>query len=602
MVRTLLHILGIFIFVSNYSFGNSDNVSISDTSELRELINKGNTYLSEKDIDKATPVLGNLTEYFEDGSNHEYTTLVSYWRLRVNYYLARKDLFNQFSSAMAMKNIIRADDSENQTFVNHKIAIILYTIRDFKTSIDYFKENRKIAEGYGEDKMVLYSYYGIADSYSRLKNHTESKKVCFKALAYSNKSGVTQSIGFVNFLLGGIYIEESKLDSARYYLEKGLKISELQNDTKEILDNKSLLAHLEMLNGNIDLAQKYAEDAIISEYIDYSMLCDILARIHLKKGNDKLAIEYQKKNIDFQQELIENNSVYDIVSDLLSSKNEQEKQLQLNNQRERFQKTKIGLITAISIFLILGLLLITYLQNKNQRKVNAINSLLEEKNKNLEDFSFISSHDLKEPITNIFNYTNLIKSKLEEEQLQSNYEEYFQFINKETKQLNKIVSSLKIYTQINTIDFYKKSHFSIINLIENAISQFQKSSDIEITFNHSIGNEDIYNSKKGLVLIVQNLIDNAIKHNDKSTKKINIECKNMGKEIFISVKDNGPGIAEKYEDHIFQPFKTLKNKSSTNSAGMGLAICKRILKEIGGKMWIESDVNRGTSFCVSFPR
>ena len=105
--------------------------------------------------------------------------------------------------------------------------------------------------------------------------------------------------------------------------------------------------------------------------------------------------------------------------------------------------------------------------------------------------------------------------------------------------------------------------------------------------------------KELLILILQNIIQNGIKHNRSDSPKLKITVFEQNQETIFKVRDNGIGIDKKFHDQIFVPFKTLQNKYDNQSSGLGLSICKNILENHGGKIWIESDGNLGSSFYFS---
>ncbi|MEK6559248.1 MAG: ATP-binding protein, partial [Planctomycetota bacterium] len=99
----------------------------------------------------------------------------------------------------------------------------------------------------------------------------------------------------------------------------------------------------------------------------------------------------------------------------------------------------------------------------------------------------------------------------------------------------------------------------------------------------------------------QNLISNAVKYMDKPEGEIKIECSKEGNYWKFAVADNGPGIEEKYFEKIFQIFQTLKPRDEVESTGIGLSIVKKIVEMYGGKVWVESKVDCGSTFYFTLP-
>ena len=99
-----------------------------------------------------------------------------------------------------------------------------------------------------------------------------------------------------------------------------------------------------------------------------------------------------------------------------------------------------------------------------------------------------------------------------------------------------------------------------------------------------------------------NLIQNAIKYNDKEDIQVEIRCEDQGNDWKFFVKDNGPGIEPRYHEKIFVIFQTLNARDEVESRGVGLAIVKKIVEEEGGKIWVESEKGKGATFCFNWPK
>jgi len=235
----------------------------------------------------------------------------------------------------------------------------------------------------------------------------------------------------------------------------------------------------------------------------------------------------------------------------------------------------------------------TSLQEKNTELISI--------NRDLEQFAYICSHDLKEPISGIYSFSHLIERKIEHEATKKKITPYLKYVYNYVQTLQNIISSLGIFTEINkrekptpiplhVSDIYKK--------VENNLEELINDKNAVLHFNNSAGSDTICSSEYELILVLQNLVYNGIKHN---TSKVPSVCVDMNKEEqawLFTIKDNGIGVEEQYHEYIFKPFKTLENKNKNNSSGLGLAICAKIINRLGGKIWVESELNKGSTFYV----
>jgi chemotaxis family two-component system sensor kinase Cph1 len=101
--------------------------------------------------------------------------------------------------------------------------------------------------------------------------------------------------------------------------------------------------------------------------------------------------------------------------------------------------------------------------------------------------------------------------------------------------------------------------------------------------------------------LLQNLIANGIKYNDKKNPKIVLDCTQIDNNYVISIADNGIGISKEYNTKVYEIFKRLKTDNDSESVGMGLAVCKKIVEAHKGKIWHESQVGEGTTFYINLP-
>lgn len=267
-------------------------------------------------------------------------------------------------------------------------------------------------------------------------------------------------------------------------------------------------------------------------------------------------------------------------------------------------------ITYISSTSIYYLAILNFV-NFVERKQEEIDQVLKEKekaivdlkarNNNLQQFSYICSHDFKEPLRNIGSYSSLIQKKMSSQQLDKEYEEYFEFIDSSVITLSNIIQTLKVFTEVNGRNNFGSQKIILKDLFNNTsrnLSGLIEAKKAKVVFNNDSGEDFIYSSEYGLGLIIQNLVQNALKFNQSLQPKVIVTLENTNENLLLKVKDNGVGVEEQYLRYIFEPFKTMNNKSTSNSSGLGLAICKEISDKISGEIWAESTVGKGSTFYV----
>jgi light-regulated signal transduction histidine kinase (bacteriophytochrome) len=211
----------------------------------------------------------------------------------------------------------------------------------------------------------------------------------------------------------------------------------------------------------------------------------------------------------------------------------------------------------------------------------------------LEQFSYIASHDLKSPLRSIAGFAQLLKrkygSKLGEEA-----DEYINFIVKATVHMNEVIRDLLEYSKMgkNTIEFEETN---MNDMLESILEHLQA----EIQQNNAIiemGQMPILKiHKTGISQVFQNLISNAIKFRKDEAPHIKISAFLKNGLWQFSVSDNGIGLDESYQKKVFMPFQRIDN-NKIKGTGIGLAICKKIVLLHKGNIWFESKIDQGTTF------
>jgi signal transduction histidine kinase len=219
---------------------------------------------------------------------------------------------------------------------------------------------------------------------------------------------------------------------------------------------------------------------------------------------------------------------------------------------------------------------------------------LKKSNEELEQFAYVASHDLQEPLRMVSSYTQLLEKRYSEK-LDQDAHEFIHFAVDGANRMQRLINDLLEYSRVTTRgkEFKETDMFS-------ALGQAIRNMQMKIEDNHAvITNGELPKVKadeEQIMRVFQNLIDNAIKFKGKESPRIHIDCIAKDGYWTFSVKDNGIGMDPKYEDRIFEIFQRLSNQAEHPGTGIGLAICKRIVERHGGKIWMESEPGNGTTF------
>ena len=230
---------------------------------------------------------------------------------------------------------------------------------------------------------------------------------------------------------------------------------------------------------------------------------------------------------------------------------------------------------------------------------NTLNDLVRS-NKELEQFAYVASHDLQEPLRKMKNYTDLVL-KLYSGQFDDKGEYYLKVITNGAHRMQILLNELLLISRISTGSF-KLVNCDLNTVVNDALKVLKTkiiAANATIEFNE-LCSVTAYPSKIKDVFV--ELIDNAIKFNDSKTPLIKINCSEHKTEWVVELFDNGIGFEMQYSERIFVIFQKLHARDVYAGTGVGLTKCKKIIERHGGKIWCVSDVNKGTTISFSLPK
>jgi len=514
-------------------------------------------------------------------------------QLSAIFYAQENDYFQALEHFQKAEDIA-ADDPENQMSILHGLTSLYSELNDFEAAVKTSKKEYKLALKLKDFKWTLFGGYAFAESLYKADNKDEAKRIIYKTIDHSKKNGITIALGFAYNLIGNIYFDEQKLDSALYYFKKGSEISQKQKEKNELAQSHLGMARVYFLLNKDEEALKFAKLAEVESPLANTDIYLALAPLYARKNDFKEAyrLQMQATNEKNKEQNIE--SLYSSLNNLLQDK----LQTQRVNDQEKNKRKNLYLLFGALLFISIASAIITFILRKNNKKLNALNTSLENKNNELKQFTYITSHDLKEPVLNIREFSKILKESTSDKNLNIDEKSMIDYIHGRSQLLNDIIKSLGIFTNIDSENLQtedvsiKESYVEALSFLDDQ----NKDKKVDIEFENVSKSKSIKFSKSMLILLFKNLIQNAIKYNDSDQVVLKIKIEDFDNKTLFSIFDNGIGVDEEYSAYIFEPFKSVHSKSKTNSSGLGLAICKKIVNIYGGKIWVEPNTPKGSVF------
>lgn len=458
----------------------------------------------------------------------------------------------------------------------NKYGTILVMRKDYQGALNRQEEALKIHTNFNLKPYIARTLMHIASIYLDIHNYAKAKEKLDECLQYEN-----------NFSIH---------DLAELYFKIGMFYTETQN---EPLAEKFFLKSMKE-GGKYDFKD-------ILQKVNYQMFL-----IHLNRHDNKKALEY----LNIAQAL--NDSLFNAEK----TKRTAEIEFKFDNERReneihayklrendlKLRENKIFLISSVILFAVIVLFL-GYTIKMRGRNLNAMQTKnseiqqqyrkLEESNEILSQFAYVAAHDLKEPLRSIGSYIGLIQMRYSKD-LPDDAKEYMKFVNNGVKRMYSLLTDLLDFSQV--ISQQPSSELirpdEILSDVQDNLRSAIDAKNAQILYKTDLPN--VRMNRLHMTQLFQNLIGNALKFTDKDPV-VKVEAKEENGSVLLTIEDNGIGIKKEYASKVFVLFQQLNKKEQFEGTGIGLTICKNIVEKYNGKIWFDSEENKGTKFYISIP-
>ncbi|MGA2034174.1 MAG: PAS domain S-box protein [Thermoguttaceae bacterium] len=219
-------------------------------------------------------------------------------------------------------------------------------------------------------------------------------------------------------------------------------------------------------------------------------------------------------------------------------------------------------------------------------------------NKDLEQFAYVASHDLKEPLRMVTGFMSLLQERCQGK-LDAKADEYVSFASDAAARMHRLIDDLLAYSRAGRGAMTERTDIgAVLDRVLSSLTTSIEECGAAITHDPL---PMIASNPVELTQVFQNLIANAVKFREERTPEIHVGARRQPGQWLFTVRDNGIGIDRQFADRIFMIFQRLHTREQYPGTGIGLAVCKKIVERHGGRIWMESEPGKGSTFCFTIP-
>ncbi len=466
------------------------------------------------------------------------------------------------------------------------IGVTYFKLNDFKKAEESQFKSIEVKESVGDISGLGFSYNDLGNIYRGTKQYSKALEFYNKSLSYRRKLNDHYGIANLMNAIGKVYLEIGNYEKSKNYLSESMRLASNEN----------------------------LKDVVKNNYLSFSSLYE-------RQGNNIKALSYYKLYSAIKDSIFNVDNIKRIAQlQVRNEFEEKEREIELLKKERRIQSLEVGRqktqITILIIVLVVVALIILSVFLRI-RYVHRTNKILEEKNKEIQlrenelleanstkdKFISIIAHDLRSPFTGLLGMSQILIDGFEylpKEKVRSFLKEFRASIVYLLDLIENLLNWARL--QSGRMEFTPEK----LNLNEEAqkiINLLTMNASVKhITLSNKVDKDFYVLADMNMIdSVIQNLTANAIKFTKpEGNIKISAECKDGFIEVTIS--DNGIGIPPEALENIFSSSITRQGTDKEKGSGLGLALCKDFVKKNGGKIWIKSELNKGTTIFFSLKK
>ncbi len=531
----------------------------------------------------------------------------------------------------ALPTYDQVNDSLGMANAQYNLGSIFFYQNQFEQSLEHYQKAKVICDAINNDRFIYSCLAALGSVNEKLGNSEKSLQYNQHSLKLAEKLNYKTGIAYAKGNIAANYRGQGNFKIAEAYLKESISIKMELGDTWGAIGSEIDIARLyqmwgkpkltiTILKGTLSLAQQVDSKTRKPE------IYQLMATAYNDLNNIEQAYYYTLEYISLKDSLISEKTLEEMGQSKRRyevQKNEYQINM-LKKENELLGKDKELQKLQIYIFAITVIAFIMFLwwYKSKLKYQNSVNKLLEEKNdllndkndeievknkqlensnEDLQQFAYVASHDLKEPLRMINSYTTLLNKRYNE-MYDDSGKEFMHYIIDAVKRMETLLDDLLDFSRVGKQappDNYISVEDIMVYVEANLRHRLQTLNATLVVKNENLPSVKAHRTQ--LMQLLQNLVSNGVKFKGEKDPVVTVDCHKKDNQYIISVKDNGIGISKENLEKVFEMFRRLHSRSEYEGTGIGLATCKRIVSTWGGDIWVESTEGEGSTFFFSIP-
>ena len=533
------------------------------------------------------------------------------------------DAYFYFTQSYRVASVIK--DTLRMLIALHNVGRVFKELGQYDQALNHLYLSKKMSEQYGDKEGIAYALHEIGDVMLRKGQYDSALTILTEALQQVNTMDIDEIHPQVLSSIASVYVSKNDFVRSLAYYDSAYTLHVKTN-------NRFGMAEVELGRGSVLMRQQKYDEALLKIEQSLTISRELNARVLEIKGFSQLSSLWERKG-DYKKSL-EYFKQYKQLEDTLFSQEMQGKLLRdqirfetesrdtqiaalsklQTSQRSELRKQEFVRNILVVVMALSGILLITvYRSGQRRRKINMLllqhqddmekrSEELERLNQVKDKFFSIISHDLRSPINALAGLLDILdKGAIKPEEMHKHTQELKVRFNHTRTLLNNLLDWTLL--QMDKLNL-QAAKINLFKIVEENIQLLGSVQDKQITLINEVPKDAIgFADSNTINLVIRNLMTNAIKFTNDGGRVL-IAAKLQEKDIVVSVSDNGVGIKPEVLNILFDktaPYTT-RGTANEKGTGLGLILCKEFVEKNGGRIWVESQEDKGSTFYFTIPK